>query len=384
MSQATILETLVEIDNKTSTAAGQSTNHTDLVAVEGKQDTGNTSLASIDAKVADNFGVATGAVRVAAQLGNASGAADFNSGVVSAQTPRVILASDQLNAAATGSASANNTDVLSFDTNNNYRSVYFQIIGTFVGTISFQSSSDNFTTSGTTFVLNQNSQTASAVSTATTNGIFIGNVAARYWRARFTAFTSGTATVNAVFSPFPYTDIGNSKQVTIGSTVTTTNGTIVAQGAVVGNSNYPAALGAVTSNPTAVTNGQYVRATADKLGRQVHVIGHARDLTDTTAEVTITGTVETTLIAQVAAVFNDIYSLDISNTSATVGTRVDIRDTTAGTVIKSFWVPALSTYQFVYNVPLKQSTVNTNWTAQLSATPTGGDVRISAVSVRNL
>ncbi len=55
------------------------------------QNTGNASLSSLDTKAVQealNYGVATGALRVAAQPGNASGIADFNAGTTGAQTPR--------------------------------------------------------------------------------------------------------------------------------------------------------------------------------------------------------------------------------------------------------------------------------------------------------
>ena len=48
-----------------------------------------TTLAALSAKVANNYGAATGAVRTASQIGNATGGADFNSGADSAQTLRV-------------------------------------------------------------------------------------------------------------------------------------------------------------------------------------------------------------------------------------------------------------------------------------------------------
>jgi len=53
------------------------------------QTTGNTSLSSIDGKLVDNYGVATTALRTAAQIGNTIGAADFNTGAASNQTLRV-------------------------------------------------------------------------------------------------------------------------------------------------------------------------------------------------------------------------------------------------------------------------------------------------------
>ena len=55
-----------------------------------------TTLSALNTKVVQDFGVSTAAVRVAAQLGNASGAAAFGAGATSAQTVRTVLASDQV------------------------------------------------------------------------------------------------------------------------------------------------------------------------------------------------------------------------------------------------------------------------------------------------
>jgi hypothetical protein len=55
---------------------------------------------SIDGKLANNYGVATGALRTASQIGNASGVADFGTGTAGAQTIRTVLA-DRSEAVAT-------------------------------------------------------------------------------------------------------------------------------------------------------------------------------------------------------------------------------------------------------------------------------------------
>lgn len=63
------------------------------------------------------YGSATNALRTAAQIGNTTGAADFNSGVIGAQTLRVGLASDQLNTLATAAAQTTaNASLSSIDT----------------------------------------------------------------------------------------------------------------------------------------------------------------------------------------------------------------------------------------------------------------------------
>jgi hypothetical protein len=61
-------------------------------STEAKQDTGNTSLGSIDGKLANDYGAASGALRTAAQVGNASGVADFGPGAGSSQSLRAVIA----------------------------------------------------------------------------------------------------------------------------------------------------------------------------------------------------------------------------------------------------------------------------------------------------
>lgn len=65
-------------------------------ATSANQTTANSSLSSLDTKAVQNalnYGAASGAVRVAAQIGNASAVADFGAGASSAQTLRVVRAS---------------------------------------------------------------------------------------------------------------------------------------------------------------------------------------------------------------------------------------------------------------------------------------------------
>lgn len=94
--------TLSSIDIKVATAANQSTLNTrvgDLTETAPATDTASSglngrlqriaqSLTSLVAFYAANFGTSTGAIRTAAQIGNATGAADFNLGATGAQTPR--------------------------------------------------------------------------------------------------------------------------------------------------------------------------------------------------------------------------------------------------------------------------------------------------------
>lgn len=98
-----------------------------------------TTQASIDATIALiyalfnlNFGASTGAIRSASQIGNATGAADFNSGNVGAQTLRVVLATDQPTVPVSGSltvTSGNYVDksTLDFSSNPVLNSAYTEL-----------------------------------------------------------------------------------------------------------------------------------------------------------------------------------------------------------------------------------------------------------------
>lgn len=76
-------------------------------ATSANQSTANSSLSSIDGKLASNYGVATGALRTASQVGNASGVADFGAGTTSSQTLRVVLPTDQSSIPVVTSGAAN-------------------------------------------------------------------------------------------------------------------------------------------------------------------------------------------------------------------------------------------------------------------------------------
>lgn len=148
------------------------------------------------------------------------------------------------------------------------------------------------------------------------------------------------------------------------------------------DSGNPVKIGgkARTTNPTAVADGDRADAFCDDLGKQVVRPYVPRDLI-TQNTITLTSTTETTLLAQVASTFLDLIQIVAINTSATA-VRVDIRDSTTGTIRFALYLPAGDTRGVVFQIPIPQATVNTNWTAQLSAAVT--DVRIFALAVRDV
>lgn len=77
-----------------------------------------------------------------------------------------------------------------------YASVTIQVAGTWAGTISFQVSND-----GVNWVSkNVVTATSGITSSTTSNNVFSTDIAARYFRAAMTAYTSGSATITAGFS----------------------------------------------------------------------------------------------------------------------------------------------------------------------------------------
>lgn len=133
--------------------------------------------------------------------------------------------------------------------------------------------------------------------------------------------------------------------------------------AVPANAFYEAGI-AKTSLPTAASDGNLTGTMVDKFGRQVVLTNSIRDLVNPITQLTLTSTTtETSLIAAVASTFNDIVSLVVINTSATA-TQVDFRDSTAGTIRLSLYVPAGDTRGIALPTPLPQAAVNTAWTAK--------------------
>ena len=164
---------------------------------------------------------------------------------------------------------------------------------------------------------------------------------------------------------------------------TAANWAVGATGAAVpANAHYAASL-AKTALPTAASDGNLTGVMSDKFGRQVALVGTIRDLV-ATQTTTLSATVtETTIVtAGAAGVFNDLIMLIVSNTSTATTTRIDFRDTTAGTVLFSLIsIGGQQPVGFALPIPIPQTTAATNWTAQCATSTT--DIRIYAVYAKN-
>jgi len=152
----------------------------------------------------------------------------------------------------------------------------------------------------------------------------------------------------------------------------------VAQGVTVGGNPVLQGAEARTTNPTAVTDGQAVRLQADDQGRLVTAPFAPRDLV-VQGRTVFTTTTEATVLAAAAATFHDLMLAILTNESATK-VRVDIRDSTAGTIRFSVELAADGGGAAIpFPATLPQAAVNTPWTAQLSAAVTSVYVTLVAV-----
>lgn len=281
-----------------------------------------------------------------------------NSQIVSQKAATTTSNTLQNAVAATGNGIALNTDGMS--------TASFTVSGTFVGTITFEGTED-----GTNFASLpvRSLATGTGATTSTTTGTFTASCTGlTSVRARISAYTSGNITVTAHATPLNFV----APSLSAGSTGLT--GATVPTGATYTGGQAQTAL------PTANSTGQLTGELVDKFGRRVVIPGTFRDLVGTQTTTISASTSETTIVTAAASVFNDITTLMISNTSATA-TRVDIRDTTAGTVLFSIYVPAGDVRGVSPTRPLPQTSVNTNWTAQSSASVT--DLRVYVVFDKN-
>ncbi len=238
----------------------------------------------------------------------------------------------------------------------NYRSV--SLVVTSQGSsssVAFQQSLDNVNWYSIALLASTSTgATGSSTLTGTTGIIYSGPLVGRYFRLNVSGITAGTTAGVVVFSTLPY------NPVTTVAAVSTPNAT----GSAVPTTGFYQGANAATALPTASSAGSLTGLMSDKFGRQVVLSNAQRDLVLPITQLTLTSTTtETTLISSVASTYLDLVSLVIINTSSTP-TQVDFRDSTAGTVRLSFYIPAGDTRGIALPVPMPQNTSANNWTAK--------------------
>lgn len=116
-------------------------------------------------------------------------------------TLRTPIASGWRTVSGTGGA-LNDTPIAATDVAG-YRWVSVHTTGTFSATMTFETSNDNSNWASLALIQSLSTGSATQATTATTNTLFHGPLAGRYFRVRVSAYSSGTPTVTAVFSANP-------------------------------------------------------------------------------------------------------------------------------------------------------------------------------------
>lgn len=151
----------------------------------------------------------------------------------------------------------------------------------------------------------------------------------------------------------------------------------------VANSGNPLQNGgrASTTPPTAVGTGQRVGALASVYGEMIArgvlpeaIVTQTTTISASTAETTI-GTADATY-----KLF--LWGILFTNISAATYTKVQVRDSTAGTVRETYSVPAQDSRGWSHPVPFPQAAVNNNWTAQCGTSTT--DILVTALFEKRL
>ena len=147
---------------------------------------------------------------------------------------------------------------------------------------------------------------------------------------------------------------------------------------------------AMTTLPTKVADGKRSNIRTDATGRTLMVPYQVRELVSTAYATIANGgstdnnSTEITLLAGIASTFLDLVYISCVNTSsATV--RIDIRDATAGGIVKTMQIPANDTRSETLTNPLPQNTTAAAWTVQANqAGFSTTTVLVNAQFVQNL
>ena len=237
-----------------------------------------------------------------------------------------------------------------------YNSVVVQLAGTWAGTQTFEVSNDG--TSWNACAGWSVTGGATPVTSATANGHWILPCVGRFFRVRFSAYTSGIAAVNLVLKNQPAFFPANSPSIAANSSV---NVSQVGAGAIVAEDTAstanPIIVGGVarTALPAAtVAAGDAVRATMTLSGQIVTKQNASADL-DFYVNTIATGNLQSLLrAAQGAAVRQNVTQITYQNTAATASTFT-LQD--ASTTLVTISVPASMTEprQLIFPTPLRGS-----------------------------
>lgn len=191
------------------------------------------------------------------------------------------------------------------------------------------------------------------------------------------AVSNATSTINATLvdstgayrGTLPVAVVAGSAA--IGSvTVNGSTNSIIAVGAtlhgVADIGSAPQKVGGIvmTANPTAESGGDVTNFRADDIGRQINRPIQVRDLIRT-AYASLSTNTETTLLTATSGAFLDLVWVKFSNTSSGAVT-VDLRDSTAGSIVDTYEIPANGVVGISMAVPYPQGNQGNAWTVDFN------------------
>jgi hypothetical protein len=119
---------------------------------------------------------------------------------------------------------------------------------------------------------------------------------------------------------------------------------------------------------------------SDRLVSVPHVM---RDLR-MTAYCAVGDNSETPLLAAESGAYHDLYEIEFLNSSA-VALSVNLKHTTGGQIVRTFSLPATSSLQRKYEVPIPQEETATAWTVEFAGTDISNtEVLVHATFVKEL
>ena len=289
-----------------------------------------------------------------------------NGTAVSSSNPLPVAQTDGLSVSGT----VTSADVLFTTSMLNYESITVQVTSAGTScTVTYETSDDN-----TNWIsIAGLSCTNTGISPLATTSSAVGGIQftrkGLYFRARVSAYGSGTVTAIGTLSKAPVVQLG---LIAIG-------GGFSPEGGGAGTSPIAIAAEARTSSKTSVSNATLVRPIATTDGRLITRLNSIPEnewvYAAASGGITNTTTAATLVAAQAAGIRNYLTSLQLSSDALGAATEIAIRDGAGGTVlwrgkIGMAGITGVSTIQF--SDPLKSTAATLLEVVTLSASVTGG------------
>ena len=288
-----------------------------------------------------------------------------NGTAVSSSNPLPVAQTDGLAVSGTATSAA----VLFTTSMLNYESITVQVTSAGTScTVTYETSDDNsnwISTSGLSFT---NTGSSALATTSSAVGGIQFTRKGLYFRARVSAYGSGTVTAIGTLSKAP----------AVQQALITISGGFSPEGGGAGTSPIAVGLEGRTSSKTSVTNATLVRPISTLDGRQVIRLNSIPEnewvYAAASGGIANTTTAVTLVAAQAAGIRNYLTNLQLSSDALGAATEIAIRDGAGGTVlwrgkIGTAGIAGVSTIQF--SDPLKSTAATLLEVVTLSASVTG-------------